>query len=98
MTLSELALDQDPGGPVGVNSTNVGCFQNRAQRPFGSNWVAFNKLLVARHHAAEVLRPGPIHTAVYHQMPYLLCPEFLRFWREAQKGIDLPIRKQLHRL
>ena len=57
-----------------------------------------DELPVPGHHAAEVLGPGPVHAAVDDHVPDLLRPQFLRVWREAQEGVDLPLGEELHRL
>src|SRR5215471_2549644 len=56
-----------------------------------------DKLSVSGQHAAEVLRPGPVHSAIDHYAPDLLVPHLLGFWREAQVGIDLPLAQELNR-
>src|SRR5215813_8966827 len=81
-----------------VDSTGGGRLQNRAQRAFGGHRVLPDEPLGGVHHAVEVLGPGPVYRAVNHHVPDLLRPQFLRAWREADEGVDLPFCEERHRL
>jgi hypothetical protein len=55
-----------------------------------------DKVAVGRQHAAEVLRPRPVHTAIDDNVTDLARAELLRNRREAKHGIDFSVGEQPH--
>jgi hypothetical protein len=53
---------------------------------------------IRREHAAEVLRPGPVGSAVDDDMTDFLRPGLLGEWGRGHERIDLPSLKKLREL
>src|SRR6516162_930289 len=95
---SEAAIDEQPRGTRRLARAKIRRLQDRAHRPLGRDRMPPNKLAIAREHAAEILRPRPVHCRVEDDATDLLCAQFLRLWWEAEERIDLALNKQIFRL
>src|ERR1043166_6270773 len=67
-------IHKDPGRPLRLTRAHVGCFQDRAQRPFGGHRVCPDECPVPGHHVAEVVGPGLVERTVYNHVPEPLLP------------------------
>jgi hypothetical protein len=50
---------------------------------------------VARKHAAEILRPRPVHRCIEDDPTDMPGAQFLRLRREAEEGVDLALDEQI---
>jgi hypothetical protein len=93
----EPGIDDLPCNARRLACAEIGGFDNGAQHALGRNRVFSDVPAIGRQHAAEILRPRAVKDAVDNHASDIAAAQLLRLGREPKKGIDLPIRKQLHR-
>src|SRR5208282_2301953 len=90
-------FDEALRGRRRLAGAEVGGLQNSAQHPFGRDRVIADEFPVAREHAAEILRPRPVHCAVDDNVAEMPGAKFLGYGREAETGVDFTRSEELSR-
>jgi hypothetical protein len=54
-----------------------------------------NELAITSEHAAEILRPRPVHCRFEDNATDLLRAQFLRLRRKPKEGVDLALDEQI---
>jgi len=75
-----------------------GGFEDRAQYALGRYWIILHVFAVARQHAAEILRPRPVHRRVEDHMADMAGAKLLRVRRKGEEYIQFAGGKELYLL
>src|SRR5262245_47200320 len=81
-------VHQETGHPLRFERTDVGGLQDGAQRALGGHRVLADELLVADHHATEVLGPRPVGRGIEEHVADLLGARVLSQGRKTNKSVD----------
>src|SRR5262245_690872 len=87
-------VHQEPGHPLRFERADVGGLQDGAQRALGGHRVLTDELLVADHHATEVLGPRPVGRGIEEHVADLLGARVLSLGRKRHKRVDLSRRQE----
>src|SRR5262249_15304811 len=78
-----------------VQGADIRGLEYGAQRRLGGDGVLAQEVVVDRHHAAVVLRPGLVGHAVGHNVANLFVVQLLGRRGEGQDSVDVAVNKAL---
>lgn len=96
--MGEAAPDDQTRRCFGLAGAQIGGFQDGADHALRRDRISCGILPVRRQHAAEVLRPGPVHGGAQDHMAGLARVQFLVFGRKRQIRVELALREEFKRL
>ena len=81
-----------------LGRAKIGRLEDRAHRPLGRDRMSPHEFAIAAEHAAEILRPRPVHRRIEDDPADMPGAQFLRLRRKAEEGVDLAVDEQILRL
>src|ERR1700758_90742 len=94
---NKAGIDETSRDPCGLSCAEISRFENGAQHALGCYRVFADVFAVPGQHAAEILRPRTINRRAEDDVAGMPSAQLLQLRWKTQKGIDLPLRKELHR-
>src|SRR5215813_3593546 len=73
---------------------DVICFQQCSYHPLGRYGMSADKLLVAGHQTAEILRPRPVDRRIHEYASDPSGPKFCAEWGTGHERVDLSLFKK----